>query len=78
MYLANVAAFQTVPIPVASGEYIIGGYYSEGDGGGGTFIWVPVSITSGDGGMILDVYFGGLLENITVTLYSNQHHYEKP
>lgn len=29
-----------------TGDYIVGGYFSEGDGGGGTFVWVPISTSS--------------------------------
>ena len=55
MYIANVADFQNVPTPVATGEYILGGYSSEGDGGGGTFVWVPVApanLPNADDGII--------------------------
>lgn len=63
MYLPNIAAFSTVPytpgpptgppILVAPDEFVVAGYYSEGDGGGGTFVWVPTAVSSSllDGGV---------------------------
>ena len=43
MYFPTIASFlSTIPFPVTPGEFIIGGYFSPGDGGGGTFIWVPI------------------------------------
>ena len=35
-------AFPTPSIPT-NGEYIVGGYAGPGDGGGGTFVWVPAT-----------------------------------
>lgn len=43
---------QGFPVPLNT-EFIVGGFYAPGDGGGGTFIWIP-PIPSGfspDGGI---------------------------
>ena len=41
----------------ANGEYVVSGYYYPGDGGGGTFVWVPVStqtpLLGDDGGIVI-------------------------
>src|SRR5690606_28622026 len=49
-------SLSTVPFPsVPAGEYVIGGYYAEGDGGGGTFVWIvnpnPLTPLYTDGGI---------------------------
>lgn len=49
-------AFPTTLPP--NGEYIVGGYFAVGDGGGGTFVWVLTSPTlppADDGGIIIQL-----------------------
>ena len=52
MYLLTVADFSTVPFPIPAEEFVVAGYYAEGDGGGGTFVWVPQAIQNGDDGIV--------------------------
>ena len=35
-------------------EYIVGGFYAPGDGGGGIFVWIPTAITTPDGGITIN------------------------
>ncbi|MBS1590417.1 MAG: hypothetical protein JST52_12470, partial [Bacteroidetes bacterium] len=43
MYFPDIATFlSSVSFPVTPDEFIIGGYFAPGDGGGGTFVWVPI------------------------------------
>ena len=35
-------------------EYIVGGFYTPGDGGGGIFVWIPTAITTPDGGITIN------------------------
>jgi hypothetical protein len=57
MYFANIAAMlaQLGPISTTT-EFTVGGFYDRGDGGGGTFIWVPIP--------------GGLPEDFGIIFYS--------
>jgi hypothetical protein len=52
MYYNTVSAMLGAPTPIANEEIIVAGYHSAGDGGGGTFIWVPGPLTD-DGGIHL-------------------------
>jgi len=38
MFVSDFNSLFNLPGPIAVGEYILGGYFSEGDGGGGTFV----------------------------------------
>lgn len=41
MYLETIADLLALPFPIPPNtEFIVGGFYKAGDGGGGTFIWV--------------------------------------
>ena len=45
MYFDSIDALRNAfpsSIPT-NGEYIVAGYYKEGDDGGGTFVWVPIT-----------------------------------
>ncbi|HYD21317.1 MAG TPA: hypothetical protein VEB40_07585 [Flavipsychrobacter sp.] len=39
MYFASIASLVAQPFPIPSTEFIVGGFYKPGDGGGGTFMW---------------------------------------
>ena len=41
MYVTDINTMIAVSSP--SGEYIVGGYSTPGDGGGGTFVWIPTT-----------------------------------
>ncbi|MBS1590383.1 MAG: hypothetical protein JST52_12300, partial [Bacteroidetes bacterium] len=60
-------AFSSITIAPSNGEYIIAGYFHPGDGGGGTFIWVPVTpitpLLSNDGGIVIRTPSGSKGEN---------------
>ncbi len=48
----GLLAQTTVPLNT---EFIIGGFYARGDGGGGTFIWIPgATHPDPDGGIIFN------------------------
>lgn len=51
MYVINKAVLAAIASPPLNEEIIMGGYYSAGDGGGGTFIWVPGAGGLTDGGV---------------------------
>lgn len=58
MYLPNINSLKTInPLPNPLEEFIVAGHFTSGDGGGGTFTWVPVStqfpLISDDGGIII-------------------------
>lgn len=47
-------AFPSTTIGPPNGEYIVAGYFAPGDGGGGTFVWVPTtSPLADDGGIVI-------------------------
>ena len=35
-------------------EYVVGGFYTPGDGGGGIFVWIPAAISNPDGGITIN------------------------
>ncbi|MEC5143943.1 hypothetical protein [Chitinophaga sp. 212800010-3] len=43
MYVKSILTMMSIPTPPLNEEVTAGGYFNEGDGGGGTFIWVPVT-----------------------------------
>jgi hypothetical protein len=43
MYLLNFAALTSISTPSITDEYVISGYYSFGDGGGGNFVWKTIA-----------------------------------
>lgn len=58
MYIDTIASLIAQnPVPLNT-EFIVGGFSKPGDGGGGTFIWIPVNPPNpfpllDDGGIIL-------------------------
>lgn len=55
MYFDSINDLITAYVSVAptNGEYIVAGYFAPGDGGGGTFVWVPDTTPLGDDGGII-------------------------
>lgn len=57
MYLPDINSLRNLPYPFPVEEYIIAGYFTSGDGGGGTFTWVVpptgVSVPIDDKGIII-------------------------
>ncbi|MET3875650.1 hypothetical protein [Chitinophaga sp. OAE865] len=43
MYTKSILLMQGISAPPLNEEIIAGGYYNEGDGGGGTFIWIQAT-----------------------------------
>ncbi len=44
MYISDINTLITLPTPSGAGEYVVAGFYAPGDGGGGTFVWIPDSV----------------------------------
>ena len=59
MYLPDINALRTLStLPTPIEEFVVAGYYTSGDGGGGTFTWVPNPLPptpppADDGGIII-------------------------
>jgi hypothetical protein len=54
MYIPDIQTLINQPSVASDPEFIVAGYYSPGDGGGGTFVWiVDISPPADDGGIIL-------------------------
>lgn len=53
MYVTNIAAMTAIATPSTTDEVLVGGYYTEGDLGGGEFIWMTGTRPTEDGGFII-------------------------
>jgi hypothetical protein len=54
MYLTNIAAMKALgSIPATNEDITVGGYYSENDGGGGSFVWKSGSRPTQDNGYVI-------------------------
>jgi hypothetical protein len=54
MYLTNIAAMKALgSIPATNEDITVGGYYSENDGGGGSFVWKSGTRPTQDNGYVI-------------------------
>lgn len=53
MYVTNVAAMTAITTPSTTEEVLVGGYYADGDLGGGNFIWISGTRPTEDGGLVI-------------------------
>lgn len=56
----SLAALKALPVPAAAVTYLMTGYYTAGDGGGGQFQWNAASTAADDGGTIIQANAGGV------------------
>lgn len=52
LYVDTVAALRALPAPTKKCVVNLAGYYTAGDGGGGTLLWVPASTKGDNGGTV--------------------------
>lgn len=50
--IASLMAFTVIGVPDGTGSSVLS-YSSNGDGGGGPFVWVAASVAAADGGMVI-------------------------
>ena len=53
MYVETIADMQGITTPSTTEEVAVGGYYAEGDLGGGDFIWISGTRPTEDGGFVI-------------------------
>lgn len=58
-YIDSVALLKNLAAPAGPSVYLLRGFYTAGDGGGGMFRWVAGDTATDDGGTILQLTAGG-------------------
>lgn len=58
LFAATIAALRSTAVVTGSGELTLGGYYAEGDGGGGQFYGVTGGSYTDNGGTIITTGYG--------------------
>ena len=57
--VGTIATLKAISAPVAGVVYAVSGYYSPGDGGGGSFYWNVSDVTADNGGTVIQLNAGG-------------------